>query len=232
MKTILKSVLLSIPICLVLTTFTVDFARASVEISQTGKGKIAFKALDSSIEKIVDEFNNKFSVKIDGLKSKKNSKITFSFEADTVEELLKGLLRHLGIKNFALEFADASLKRVVVVPGATSDISAQPLPQSVQPNQQEFVNVAQIQSVIASSQAEALGLLEGDIIIEYDGVQITNAQQLVKEVEKKASTDQVELVVVRDKDSRRFILKGGFIGVRIITKKIAKEELGVIEFSE
>lgn len=233
MKVNLKSVILFFPIYMFLTAFlTADVANASVEISQTGNGKILFKARDASLEEIVREFFTKYSIEINGLKSKERARISLSFEADTPEALLKGLLRHLGIKNFALEFANASLKRVLVVPGATADISTQPIPKTDQPEQKEFVNVAQIQSIIAASQAESLGLMEGDFITEYDGVLITNAQQFVEEVEKKASNNQVEMVIVRERIPRRLFLNGGFIGVRIITKKVPKEALNATESFE
>ena len=133
-------------------------------------------------------------------------------------------MRYLGIKNFAFEFADASLKRVVIVPEATAAISTLTNQQSNRLKRQEFVNIAEIQSIIASSQAESLDLLEGDIIIEYDGVPINDAQQLVNEVERKTSNNQVEMVVVREKTPRRLILGSGFIGVRVMTRKIPKEE--------
>ena len=73
-----------------------------------------------------------------------------------------------------------------------------------------------------------MGLTAGDIIIEYDGVRITSAQQLVAEVEKKAESSQVEMIVVREKNPMRLILAGGIIGVRIMTTEILKEEINAI----
>jgi len=215
------------------TTFcVVDFTKAADEITMVRDGKIFFKARDSTLKEIVREFHNKFSIEIKGLESKESLKLSFLFEADTLEVLLKGLLRHLGIKNYAFEFADATLKRVVIVSEATRDISSLAKPVTEQLKQKEFVNIAQIQSIIESSQAESIGLFEGDIIVEYDGVPITNARQLVKEVEKKAANSQVEMVIVREKTPMQLTIGGGFIGVRIMTKKIAKEEFDTFYFSE
>ena len=208
------------------------FANASEEITFARDGKIFFEARDSTLKEIVREFDKKYSVEIKGLKGREGEKITFSFEADTLETLLKRLLRHLGIKNYAIEFADATLKRVVVVPGPTGDIPVSSKPETDQSTQKEFVGVAQVRSIIASSQAETLGLVEGDIIIEYDGIRITNARQLVKEVEKKTASNQVEMVIVREKTPKRLILVGGFIGVRVMTKKIPKEEFDTFYFSD
>jgi S1-C subfamily serine protease len=145
-----------------------------------------------------------------------------------MESLLRGLLRHLGVKNFAIEFADATLTRIVVVPDAISDIAPSEKAQPDQGNQIDSVSVAQIQSIVEFSQAESLDLTAGDIIIEYDGVRITSAQQLVDEVEKKADHSQVEMIVIREKNPMQLILAGGIIGVRIMTKEISQEEINSI----
>ena len=69
-----------------------------------------------------------------------------------------------------------------------------------------------------------MDLMQGDIIVEYDGIRINSAAQLVKEVKKKSTNNQVEMIVVRDRTSRRLILIGGVIGVRITTEKVSKRE--------
>ena len=98
---------------------------------------------------------------------------------DTPEDLLKSLLRYIGVKNYAFEFTDATLKRLVVVPEATSDVSSSSPASKGSGHENEFVSVAQVQSIIEASQAESAGLQKDDIILEYDGVPITSAQQLV-----------------------------------------------------
>jgi S1-C subfamily serine protease len=138
------------------------------------------------------------------------------------------LLRYLGVKNFAIQFADARLTRIVVVPDSMSDITTSENVKTDQWNQVDSVSVAQVQSIVEFSQAESLDLIAGDIIIEYDGVRITSAQQLVEEVGKKAENSQVEMIVIREKNPMRLILAGGIIGVRIMTKKISKEEINSI----
>lgn len=212
--------------------WSVDYTIASDEITQTRNGKIFLKARDSTIREIVREFQNKYSIEISGLENRESEKISFSSDAHTLEGLLKGLLRHLNIKNFAIEYADATLKRVVVVPNARGAISDFVTSNKDRLNLKKFVNVAEVQSIIEASQAESLDLLEGDIIIEYDGVPINDARQLVNEVEKKASSDQVEMVIVREKTPRRLILGGGFIGVRVMTRKVLKEEGDTLYLSD
>jgi hypothetical protein len=204
--------------------FAPELTNAADGIIRTRDGIFSLKSRDSTLKDVVDEFNRKYSIEIKGLESRENEKIDFLFEAESLEELLKGLLRHIGIKNYALEFADAGLKRVVVVPGPTRTVAENLEPSIEEREPQEFVNVAQIQSIIASSQAETLGFSEGDLIVEYDGSRISSAQQLVAEVEKKAADEKVEMVIVRDQIPQRLTLSGGFIGIRVMTTKIPKEE--------
>jgi len=200
-------------------------AGAVVEINTTPNGIISFEARDTTIAEIVNKFYDKYSIEIKGLKNKERERITFSNSADTPEELLKTLLRYIGIKNYAFEFADATLKRLVVVPEATSNDSSFSQSSDVPSQQNEFVSIAQIKSIVEASQAESAGLQEGDIILEYDGVPINSAQQLVSEVEKKAHLSQIEIVIVQQKITTRLTLNGGFLGVRILTKKISRAEL-------
>ena len=203
-------------------------ANASNEITRVWNGNIIIEAHDSVLVEIFKELYDKYSIEVSGLESRESDKITFSFEADTLEALLRGLLRYLGVKNFAIQFADATLTRIVVMPDSISDITTSENVQMDQRDQVEPLSVAQIQSIVEFSQAESLDLIAGDIIIEYDGVRITSAQQLVEEVEKKSENSQVEMIVIREKNPVRLILAGGIIGVRIMTKKISREEINSI----
>jgi hypothetical protein len=203
-------------------------ANASNEITRVWNGNIIIEAHDSALVEIFKELYDKYSIEVSGLESRESDKITFSFEADTLEALLRGLLRYLGVNNFAIQFADATLTRIVVVPDSMSDMTTTENVQMDQKDQLEPLSVAQIQSIVEFSQAESLDLIAGDIIIEYDGVRITNAQQLVEEVEKKSEKSQVEMIVIREKNPVWLILTGGIIGVRIMTKKISKEEINSI----
>ncbi len=223
-------------ICLLLICFLVwtafnatSPATASIEITQGWNGNIFIEAHDSVLVELFKELYEKYAIVVSGLESRESDKITFSFEADTLEALMRGLLRYLGVKNFAIEFADAALTRIVVVPDSANRFKQFENVFIEPSNQVGSMNVAQIQSIVEFSQAESLDLIAGDIILEYDGVRITSAQQLVDEVEGKDESSQVEMIVIRDKKPMRLILAGGMIGVRIVTKKISKEEIDFID---
>jgi predicted metalloprotease with PDZ domain len=200
-----------------------DTANSSDEIIGSTQGYFFLKAHGTSLKAVASIVQKKYSVEIKGLEALENQKITFVYEAFSLEELLKGLLRYLNIKNFAFEFADQQLKTVTVVPEAKNQLSNQIESPLNDTKRSETVAVVVIKSVVESSQAESLGLLEGDLIVEYDGMRINSANQLVKEVEKKSAKKQIEILVVREKRPMRLILQGGMIGVRITSEKIPKE---------
>ena len=202
---------------------------ASNEIPRNANGNIIIDAQDSDLFEIIKELYDKYSVEVLGLESRKSEKFTFSFEADTLETLLRRMLRYLGVKNFAIQFDDARLTRVMVLPESVSDLPISENLQTDRRNPPASISVAQIMSVVEFSQAQSLDLTAGDIIIEYDGVRISSAQQLVEEVAKKAENSQVDMIVIREKNAMRLILAGGIIGVRVMTKQISKNEISFID---
>ena len=223
-----KFYLLSLYFLFLAALYATGPANASNDITRVWNGNIIIESHDSVLVEIFKELYDKYSIEVSGLENRESDKITFYFEAETLEALLRGLLRYLGVKNFAIHFADATLTKIVVVPDSVSDITTSENVQMDQSDQIEPLSVAQIQSIVEFSQAESLDLITGDIIIEYDGVRITSAQQLVEEVEKKSENSQVEMIVIREKNPVRLILAGGIIGVRIMTKKISKDEINSI----
>jgi hypothetical protein len=113
------------PIFFLLAVLSATFiAIASGEIIGTADGKIFIRARNESLRSVVAIFHKDFAVEIKGLATLENEKVTFAFEAASREELIKGLLRHLNIKNYAFEFAGEKLKIVIIVPGAKRSISS------------------------------------------------------------------------------------------------------------
>jgi hypothetical protein len=69
--------------------------------------------------------------------------------------------------------------------------------------------------------------MQDDIILEYNGLSIDSTKVLISATKMKTSTDQVEMLVLRENYSLRFILNGGFIGIRISNVTISKEDLTI-----
>jgi S1-C subfamily serine protease len=81
-------------------------------------------------------------------------------------------------------------------------------------------------NVNAGTQAERLDLRRGDLVVEYDGVQIRNSQQLVSIVRQKSDAETVEMVVVRDGEPLRMSLNGGLIGINVKTVAVPSAAMG------
>ena len=87
------------------------------------------------------------------------------------------------------------------------------------------VDIVIVEEVRQGTQAEAMGLKEGDIIAEYDGERFTSPRYLAEVVKKKSNRDKVCLVIIRDGKTRQFLLKGGPIGIKVGKRTMLKEEL-------
>lgn len=87
------------------------------------------------------------------------------------------------------------------------------------------VDIVIVEEVLQGAQAEAIGLKKGDIIAEYDGERFTCPRRLAQAVKKKSNSDKVSLVIIRDGKMRRFLLKGGPIGIKVAKRTMLKEEL-------
>lgn len=206
-------------------SLSANLTGAVVGIDKLPNGTIKFEARDASLEEIVKQLFDNLKIEVRGLEDRADEKVSFSHTAETTEDLLKNLLRRLGIRNYAFEFAEARLNRLVVVPEAANDVSVSSKSTKNSNGPPELVSVARIQSIVEGSQAESAGLQQGDLILEYDGERISSARQLVREVEKKSSNTQIELLVVRQNIATRLVLNGGFMGVRVTTQKIPRNEV-------
>ncbi|MDM8550231.1 PDZ domain-containing protein [Desulfobacterales bacterium HSG2] len=186
------------------------------------QGEMVLQAQDVPIGEILEEIFQKHQVEIVGLEHREEETITFSAKGKTLEDVLRRLFRYLKEENCAFEFTDVKLKRVSVLPKSKGKGHSRPVRTERKAGRK--TSVVRVIGIIKGSQAEELGLKIGDLIIEYDGVKIRSAQQLVREVKKKSDSGQVEMTVVRDRSSSPYVLNGGKIGVRISTAKIPKEE--------
>ena len=197
-------------------------AFSHVEFQQ---GKILLRASETPLRKILQDINNEFKVAISGLENRATETITFYSRGNTLQDILSALLRHLGEKNYAFEYHNETLKRVSVLPKTKTEMPAHSAQSSQEPNRTERVNAVEVLSIVDRSQAEELGLVKGDLILEYDGVKIDRASELVEKTKKRSPEEQIEIVVMRDGSPIRFFVNGGFIGIRIKTINILKEAL-------
>jgi hypothetical protein len=78
-------------------------------------GKLSIKARNLALKDVAAVLHQDFGVEIKGREELGNKKITFDQEAISLEELIRGLLRHLNIKNYAFEFAEEKLRTVTLM---------------------------------------------------------------------------------------------------------------------
>jgi S1-C subfamily serine protease len=75
----------------------------------------------------------------------------------------------------------------------------------------DSISRLRIKEISADSQAEALRLRIGDVILKYDGKSITNTDELSSA--KEAAKDTVTMILLRDGQEMSVNLKKGKIGV-------------------
>ena len=199
------------------------------EIVRFQNSTLTIQASKTPLATILSEIKKKCSVTIVGLEKRYDEKITFFSNKGSPERVLKDFLRHLGEKNYAFEYGNEFLLKIVVLPGGNTDNNTITALSNEKENHPDTVNAVRVAVVIDGSQAQSVGLMQGDIILRYDGLPVASTDELIKATKTKTSTDQVEILVLRENYTLHFILTGGFIGVRISNVSISKEALTVFE---
>ena len=165
-------------------------------------------------------------IDITGLDDRETELVTFSGRGKP-EKVLEQMLEQISEQNFALEYTDQLLSRIMVLPSKSGGSKGRPgivpghVPNSKQPPESR-VSVVVVQLVEKNTQGEQIGLQSGDIVLEYGGVRIHSSQQLIREVKNKENENQVDMTVIRNRQNMMFSLTGGFIGIRIREEKLPK----------
>lgn len=208
----------------------VDARTADVSFKiQFEKGNILFAAKQVPLRHVLSELHREFRIRITGLEDRGTESVTYTIAAESLRDIIRGLMRHLAVKNYALEETDGNLTHVSVFPEARQIVSPEPPSspsESIQSEDKEpnpSAGAAEVLSIVSGSQAEGLDIQKGDIILEYGGIKISRAAELVKESRKKPPDEEVELLVLRNGEQVRVNVKGGFIGVRIKSVNVPTE---------
>jgi len=196
----------------------------SVEIEDAETAGFSINAAGFALVDVLDKIRQKHRISIFGLKNRKNETVTLACQEKNLEDLLKCLLRSMNVKNYAFVYDNERLTRLSVFPEAKNNLPLSSSTISDAAREKKTITVLEVHSIIEKSQAKHLGLRTGDLIVEYDGVKVSNVRELVKQTKKKTPYEQVEMVVVRDQIPIRLYLNGGFIGMGVKPKKILKEE--------
>ncbi len=77
------------------------------------------------------------------------------------------------------------------------------------------LQVVSIMKIMKDSQAECIGLLKGDVVVEYDGSPISSKEQLRDIVSKNIQKNEVSIKIFREGKEKMYMLKGGDIGIEV-----------------
>ena len=168
---------------------------------------------------IILEFEAQHSLIFTGFSDFMDNKITLSDTGSTMDIITK-LLKLLKIQNYAYIFNGEQLIQVTTVPTSTTIISSLgPETETIKkwdtnkPNSSTVL----IQKILPDSQGEMVQLEVNDYIIAYNGHKIPNARRLINYVKKYKVEESVSIVIVRDERILEFTLRGGLIGIQIVT---------------
>lgn len=178
---------------------------------------------------LLERLAQEHQVIINGLESREKEILNLTTVGDSIGDIIRSLLLHLGEKNFAFEYTDNRLSRVLVLPGGTEDMrNISTIVSSQMPASAESVDAVEVLGIVEGSQAQKLDIRRGDLLLEYGGRKINRASELVEETKKRSTDDEIELVLLRNGDPIRLNARGGFLGVQVKTVKIFTEELAGI----
>ncbi len=191
-------------------------------------GRLTVKAENAPLEEILDGIYGAYPLVVRGLEGRSGEVIDFKAENESPERIFKRLLRQLGEKNYAFEFRGRRLSRVSVMPEARGGTVSRPAAPRAAPSVPEAdpVRVVRVDRVIDGSQAQDLDIRSDDLVIEYDGVQITQPGDLIREVKRKSDRTNVGMVLLRNGQTLHVNLQGGFIGIHIVPQKVPRETVG------
>jgi hypothetical protein len=175
---------------------------------------------------VIDAIGDQMAIDFQGLEAQRKQPIDWTTTAGSPEILAKKLLRHLGARNFACEYIDNRLVKVIVFPQAGwPTMPAAPAAPSDAPAAGRQLTVIEVVDVIEETQAAALNIEPGDIILKYDGVRIGAYDDLIEESTREHGSRMIQMILLRKQRLISVFLEGGYIGVRIRAKRIPSDAI-------
>ncbi len=206
--------------------FNPSVAAADTDLTVDVKGgRLTIMAEKVQLKEILDGIYDAYPLTVTGLEARSSEIIDFKAENQPPEKMFKRLLRQLGEKNYAFEFKGQRLSRISVMPEAGAGAAPRPVPPRETPSvpAEDLVSVVRVDRVIDGSQAQDMGVQSNDLVIEYDGIKISQPGDLIREVKQKSDSPSVGMVLLRDGAPLQLTLAGGFIGIHIVPHKVPRE---------
>lgn len=182
---------------------------------------VVFFSEGATVGEILAGIGDEFRMTVSGLSEKQLQQVSATLKGDSVQDAMRRLLRQLGVRNFAFHYTEDRLSHVSVFPESkTPGPPVRQPPVSASSTRDSAVEVI---DVVEGTQARTIGLEKGDLILEYGGIRLGRASQLVEETRNRDSFETVELAVLRNGERLRFFVNGGLIGVRVKTVRMRNE---------
>ena len=186
---------------------------------------------------IISDIKAKHNIEITGLYNRGNELISFDSDATDIKNFIKDLLDALKERNYLFEFSkdsSKSIRRVWVLNKSNTVVSSQPEAEppangdgadqgeensDASPRQ----TAVRVISILENTQAVSMGFQPNDIVIEYDGIPITESGQLVNLVKERETKQSINLTILRDCNPIPMTAAGGLMGIRVRTETLSGE---------
>ncbi len=167
----------------------------------------------TEIRGIVDRFKKEFGVAILGLEPLYGKTLVLNISGD-LPYIIKKVLKRLELKNYAMIFHNATLKKVVVVKGRTFNFPEEYSDRYIQEDDDPMQDqVLVVREVLEGTTADKIGIQEGDIMLKYDQVRINHNGQLGEIISNKKDQANISLLIVRNQIPIRLACRSGTLGV-------------------
>ena len=184
------------------------------------------KAADQPLAELLRQIGMHCRVAVSGLQRLPDRSVSFEADGEPVAAIRR-LLRRVRVANVAMVYDSGGLRQVVILPAGQTATRRTPPPAPPTPPAAS-ADAVEVDQVIAGTQADALGLQPGDLIVAYDHRRIRRPGDLIRLSRGTASKQPVVLTVLRNGDEIQYAATGGFIGVRIRQVKIFASELDAL----
>lgn len=218
MRCALLQAVLGLVVCAA-AAFAEESGSPNLQLHLNDRAMLTIVSRGATVAQIVEQLRQTCAVEIQGLEERRSAVVDFS-GAGPVEEVVKDLLKAVGIFDYALEFVGDQLFLVRAMPLSKPEA---PVPQDDDEDTAEAANelkAVRVVSLAENGQVRHLDVIPGDIVLTYNGVRVENTRQLIAEVKKTSPNQTVEMLLIRDRLPIRVYLSGGFIGIRIRSEKV------------
>ena len=188
---------------------------------------VTLQAEGLPLKQILEELQTGHGLIFSGIFEYSDQEVTLSCTG-SVMDVVKSLLKTLGVRNYAFTFSGERLIHVSVLPVSFSAVTTPP-PLVKESHAKKTTpldtSAVLVKTVLPGTQGERISLAPNDVILSYNGARVPNAQRLIALVKQYEQEDRINLVIARDGIPMEFILEGGFIGVQIITVPVDSQTL-------